>query len=308
LSVNGESLLPLEHKFDNPRPENSLIPPPRFCSLNNLPTAFVKILPIPMSKTMAEVRDDYPAVSMYNEIPFIDEMEHVADTHKDDLDYLKSLLDKHEIPAAVCIKLIHIHFHLNEGEILAFREFSAPPYGMIPFLAPMKPQDNTPVYGCHYLVNDAGDLQAFEYTTAKGEVNLAAYPAFVSEFCKAVTQRGIERKFGLTIKSGAARHGNWIELDYPEKRATFLLPAHIPIPTSEHLMQRTTKTQFFSAKNELGSTSHSHTEHYHNGQREELTEPPVNGVTTKNGLSLTGMPLQPGTAFHNVVSAISLAA
>ncbi|KAF3941815.1 hypothetical protein ABW19_dt0207715 [Dactylella cylindrospora] len=256
---------------------------------------------------MGVVKNSFPPPSTYNQIPFIHDMEHVAEAHREDLNYLRDLLDKHELPPSVCIKLIHIHFHLNEGEILAVSELDAPPHGQIPFLSPMTPQADTQVSGCHYLVDDAGDLQAFEYTTSQGAVDLTAYPVFVTEFCDAIVQRGLQHKFGLAIKSGTAAQGSWTELDYPEKRATFLLPNNIPIPTSENLTQRTTKTQFYSPKNEIDGTTHSHLEHHHSSKVEE-TEPVIDGVTTKGGLYLTGMPLVPGTAFHSYVSAISLAA
>jgi len=258
---------------------------------------------------MALVKNNFLPAATYNRLPFIHDMEHAAETYKEDLNYLKGLLNKHSIPRGICIKLIHIHFHLNEGEIVAFSEISAPTHGQIPFLGPMKPQPATKVHGCHYLVDDAGDLQAFEYTTAEGGVDLATYPTFVAEFCAAVVQRGLQQKFGLAIKSGAAKNGNWTELDYPEKRATFLLPSHISLPQSDHLVQRTTKTQFLYGDNEMFEDSHSHTEHYHSSaQNAEENEPLVDGVTTQGGLCLTGMPLEPGTAFHTVVSAISMAA
>ncbi|RYP83384.1 hypothetical protein DL770_005404 [Monosporascus sp. CRB-9-2] len=208
-------------------------------------------------------------------------MAHAAETYVDDLDYLKSLLDKHDIPASACIKLIHIHFHLNEGEILAFREFSAPPHGQIPFLGPMTPDTAT------------------QWRRGPGGV-----PGVRRRICAAVVQRGLQHKFGLTIKSGAAEHGSWIELDYPEKRATFLLPGHVPLPQSDLVVQKTTKTQFYSPKNERSGTSHSHTEHYHPAGNHE---PVVEGVTTKDGLFLTGIPLDPGSVFYSVVSAISTA-
>ncbi|KKP00540.1 hypothetical protein THAR02_07344 [Trichoderma harzianum] len=255
----------------------------------------------------------YPSTSLYNGIPFIHDMGDAAQIYADDLNYLKGLLDKHGMPPSVCIKLIHIHFHLNEGEILAISEISAPPYGQIPFLAPMTPDAETRVYGCHYIVDDASNLQPFEFTTNQRGVDLAAYPAFVSEFCAAVAQRGLKHKFGLSIKSGAAEHGSWIELDYPEKRATFLIPSHVSLPQSEHVEQRTTKTLFSSSKGEIENPSqptgtHIHTEHYHAGQLMDDDKPIVEGVTTDGGLFLTGIPLDPASAFYTVVSAISAAA
>lgn len=44
----------------------------------------------------------------------------------------------HDMPPSGCVKPIHIHFHLNNGDILAVRELNAPPHGKIPFLSPGK--------------------------------------------------------------------------------------------------------------------------------------------------------------------------
>lgn len=68
------------------------------------------------------------------------------------------------MPMSVYVKLIHIHFHLNKGEILAVRELNVPPHGKISFLEPMTANVASKVYGCNYIVNDSGDLQAFEYS------------------------------------------------------------------------------------------------------------------------------------------------
>lgn len=255
---------------------------------------------------MAVVKNAYPPASLYNRLPFIHDMEHVAEAHADVLKHLRDLLDRHDLPASVNVKLIHIHFHLNKDEILAVRELNAPPQGKIPFLAPMTPGDADKVYGCNYIVDDSGDLQAFEYTTIAEGPDLAAYPAFVAEFCAAIVQHGLQHKFGLAINSGVAEHGSWMELDFPEKRATFLLPGHIDLPQSDSLVSRTTVTKFSSPKNDQNGQgrTHAHTEHHHRDGGKNIVE----GVTTKNGLQLTGMPLEPGTAFHTVAAAISAAA
>ncbi|KAJ6035279.1 hypothetical protein N7460_009454 [Penicillium canescens] len=242
-------------------------------------------------------------------------MGHVAETHADDLYYLRSLLDKHDMPPSVCIKLLHIHFHLKPGEILVMHELDAPPliHGKIPFLEPMAP-DTAPgkVYGCNYIVDDAsGSLQAFEYTTIAGGADLTAHPAFVAEFCAAVLQREVQHMFGLAINSGAAQHGSWMELDFPEKRATFLLQAHVSLPRSDRLVLRTTVTKFPCLRNDKNKKrdTHIHVEHTWGSSKPTGFdgEEPVDGVTTKNGLHLTGIPLEPGTAFYTVASAISVA-
>jgi len=263
---------------------------------------------------MGVVKNTYPSASLYNRIPFIHDMGHVAEAHADDLSYLRNLLDKHDMPTNVCVKLIHIHFHLNEGEILAVRELNAPPYGKIPFLEPTTPDVAGKIHGCNYIVDDSGDLQVFEYTTIEGGPDLAAHPAFVAEFCDAVVQRGVQHKFGLAINWGAAARGSWMELDFPEKRATFLLPAYASLPQNDRLVFRTTITKFPSLKterdgNKKGAT-HIHVEHtWGDSLHDDLDgEEPADGLSTKNGLHLTGIPLEPGTAFYTVASAISAAA
>ncbi|KAM7184333.1 hypothetical protein V8F20_012265 [Naviculisporaceae sp. PSN 640] len=263
---------------------------------------------------MGVVKNAYPPASLYNRIPFIHNMGHVAKAYAEDLNHLRNLLDVYDMPKSVCIKLIHIHFHLKDGEMLAVRELDAPPYGKIPFLEPVAIDDVAgKVYGCNYVVDDSGDLQAFEYTTIEGGPDLAGYPAFVAEFCSAITERGLEHKFGLAINLGAAEHGAWMELDFPEKRATFLLPSHVQLPQSDDVKIVTTITKFPSLKNGKSGNkdlpTHIHAEHTWGRRRvDNDDEEPVDGVTTKNGLHLTGIPLEPGTAFYTVASAISAAA
>lgn len=49
-----------------------------------------------------------------------------------------NLVEMHDMPPGGCVKLFHIYFHLNNGDILAVRELNAPPHGKIPFLRPGK--------------------------------------------------------------------------------------------------------------------------------------------------------------------------
>ena len=261
---------------------------------------------------MGAVKNTYPSASFYNHLPFIHDMGSVAEACAEDLSYLRNLLDKHHMPTSVCVKLIHIHFHLNDGEILALRELNASSYGKIPFMEPTTPEVAAKLYGCNYIVDDSGDLQVFEYTTVEGGPDLDTHPAFVAEFCAAVVQRGVQHKFGLAINCGAAARGSWMELDFPEKRATFLLPAHVPLPQNDRLVFKSTITKFMSlgAKSEgsegTGNT-HIHVEHTWGSGKTLDGEEVVDGLSTKDGLHLTGIPLEPGTPFYTVASAISAA-
>jgi hypothetical protein len=263
---------------------------------------------------MGKLKTDFIPVSQYNQLPLIHDMEHIAETYADDLNYLTALLDKHNLPRSVCVKLIHIHFHLDEGEIVALRELDATPY-KIPFLSPTPLVNaSSQVRGCHFLVDSSGDLQAFEYTTRTDGLDIAAHPAFVDEFCAAVVQRNLQDKFGLVVMAGEAGRGSWTELEFPEKRATFLLPASVALPQSPLWETRTTYTQFLSPKHRnRPGTSYQHTEYTHtvdaDGDQPSNDKPPyVPGVTTKGGLSLSGVSLDPSSKFYSVVSAISVAA
>ncbi|KAF1821342.1 uncharacterized protein K489DRAFT_381336 [Dissoconium aciculare CBS 342.82] len=251
----------------------------------------------------------FPPASLYNSIPFIHDMESVVKAHADDLVKLRALLVKHDMPTSVCVKLLHIHFHLRHQEIIVTQELDASPHVKIPFLEPMSLNVAGKVYGCSYVVDHQGDLQVFEFTRVAGGPDFTAYPAFVAEFCGLVMQLGVQDKFGLAINSGVAEDGAWMELDYPEKRATFLLPENIAVPRSEHLEMRVTTTKFPRPDiTDLRSKQHAHVEHSWSKRRATDGEEILDGVTTKGGLRLTGMALEHGTPFHQVVSAIAAAA
>ena len=254
---------------------------------------------------MAAIKNDFLPVSRYNAIPFIGNMKQVAENHREDLDFLTGLLEKHNLPLNVYVKLMHIHSHQEEGNIVAWSELDSPSVGKIPFLAPMTSPKETEVRGCHYFVDEKGDLQAFEYTTNMCSLDVAAYPAFVAEFCAYIVKHDLQAKFGLGIKSGASEHGKWTEVGYPEKRATFLLRGDFELPKMEELTVEITQTQFHSASAKIKHTldhSHGHSEYSRKNGQEE-----VDGVTTEGGFALGGQPLFPGTDFYRVVSAIAAA-
>jgi hypothetical protein len=258
---------------------------------------------------MGVLKVAHPPASLYNSIEFIHHQEGTAKAHADDLTALRELLVKHDMPESVCVKLLHIHFHLKQGEVIVAHELDASPLGMIPFLEPMDSKTVGKVYPCSFVVDKQGDLQAFEYTDAADGPDLTAYPEFVADFCALVVERGVQGQFGIAVISGVAKDGAWLELDYPEKRATFLLPEHVPVPKSDLLEVRMTVTKFQRPDiNKLDVITHGHVEHSWSRRRAVGHEIQPDGVTTKGGLHLTGVPLELGTPFHHVVSAIAAAA
>jgi len=183
---------------------------------------------------------------------------------------------------------------------MAFEGVHVPPYGPIQILGPTKPGPTSKFYGSHYLVDDSGQLQAWEYMTTKGP-DMSKHQAFVSEFCQAIVQRGLQHKFGLSLKS-SVEEGGWTEFEYPEKRATFLVPDKIPIPNLENSFNTTTEWPRECFKPVVRGVSWKHCFHCnhpkskwpgtHSESIELEQEAPdhsfVEGVSSQDGLRLGG--------------------
>ncbi len=292
---------------------------PTLLPIFQFPNNFSKFLlsyPTPSRTTnqphsiMALFKDDFLPSSVYNTLPNIREVSDVHQTHSADLSHLQSLLDKYDLSAKVCIKLVHIHFKLEEGEIMAFGDVNVPPHGPIPILGPTKPGPASKFYGSHYLVDEFGQLQAWEYMTTEGP-DMSGQSAFVRDFCHAIIQRGLQHKFGLSLKS-SVEEGGWTEFEYPEKRATFLVPDTIPIPELENSFNTTTEWPRECFKPVVHGISYKHCYHCKHPRRPE-TQPEVEhsfveGVSNHDGLWLGDVKLDPASSFFGVVAAITAAA
>ncbi|KAL2070712.1 hypothetical protein VTL71DRAFT_13738 [Oculimacula yallundae] len=167
--------------------------------------------------------------SVYNGLPFINDVKDHPDEYKNDLKELKDLLAKFKMPDTICIKLIHIHFELLDGEVMAFRNVSVPPHGDIETLGPHQLVPDIKLYGCHHFVNESGELQAFEYMPTEGP-DMTLHAAFVSEFCAMVTAKGLQKTFGLSLRPDEQEQSGWTELEFPQKRMTFNVPSEIDLP------------------------------------------------------------------------------
>lgn len=199
---------------------------------------------------------------------------------------------------------------------MAFDHVDLPPYGAITVLAPTKPKPSSKLYGSHYLVDDSGRLRAWEYMETPGP-DLSEHPGFVTEFCQVITQRGLQRKFGLSVKSTAEK-GGWTEFEYPEKRATFLVPDSIPCPNPEGSFETPTEWVRECFRHELRDINYRHSRNYiHPGPRRNNSESIglgqevpdnqfVEGITSHDGLRLAGAKLDPESLFYALVAAITV--
>ncbi|OBT47643.1 hypothetical protein VE00_02915 [Pseudogymnoascus sp. WSF 3629] len=257
------------------------------------------------------LKDDFLPISAYNSLPNIRDVSDVHETNSEDLTHLQSLLDKHDLSAKVSLKLVHIHFPLHEGEIMAFNNINVDPHGPIPVLGPIKPAESTSkFYGSHYLVDSSGQLQAWEYMTAPGP-DMSQYASFISEFCQAIIQRGLQHKFGLSLKSSVEEG----EFEYPQKRATFIVPDTISLPDLENSFITTTEWPRECFKPALSGVSYQHWYHCSHPPKKQFeklelgAEPDygfVEGISCQDGLFLAGVKLDPGSPFHDVVAAITV--
>ncbi|KAK0635731.1 hypothetical protein B0T17DRAFT_517077 [Bombardia bombarda] len=128
-------------------------------------------------------------------------------------------------------KLVHIHFHLKDGEVFAARDIQVPRHGVINIMQPLIASEHPSLYGYHYFVDDDGNLSPYEYMEAPGP-DLSGHHAFIKEICQLIQERGLQRKLGLSLRhtdDTASTH----ELEYAAKRTCIDVPFEIPLPYSE---------------------------------------------------------------------------
>lgn len=117
--------------------------------------------------------------------------------HRNDLDDLRHLLQKHNVPDVICVRLIHKHVDALDDEVMVLRAIPVSPHGIIQIMGPMSPKCTTTFRGLNYIVNDDGEFQTYEYTTAEGP-DMSNYSA-LKEFSQIIVERGLQRKWGLKI-------------------------------------------------------------------------------------------------------------
>ncbi|QPC67389.1 hypothetical protein HYE67_009620 [Fusarium culmorum] len=176
------------------------------------------------------LRDTIIAPAVYNSLPHISDVSEAPKTHASDLIELRALLFKHDVPASVSVRLIHKHFDVVEGEVMAFKQVSAPPFGDVVVMRPERTVQDLPLHGLNYFVDSDGMLQAYEYTTDE-TMNMAPYSSFLAEFCGLVAQKGLQLKFGLKL-SAKEDSTTATEFEYPHSRSTIIIPQGLPEPDS----------------------------------------------------------------------------
>lgn len=184
---------------------------------------------------MSLLKKDFISSSAYNNLPHIHDVSDVPQNDSRDLDDLRALLVKYEVPKSVSIRLIHKHFDVEEGEVMLFENVTVPSKGSVQLMRPVELTEAARLRPIHYFVDEDGSLQSYEYATCE-VADISSFQTFLVEFCLFVAEHGLQRKFGLKVnpESDDQPKISWTEYELPEKRSTILIPEGMPKPEGEY--------------------------------------------------------------------------
>lgn len=179
---------------------------------------------------MAVLINNFVTSSVYNSLPHINAVFSAPVENCNDLEVLRALLVKYDVPNDISIRLVHKHYDALEGEVMVFDRLELPAYGTVQTMRPVALSGDSGLHGIHYFVNDQGDLQAYEYANC-GVLDVSKLGAFFTEFCRTVTERNLQNKFGLKIKTvDELDQTGWTEYELHGKRTTVMFPDGMPQP------------------------------------------------------------------------------
>jgi hypothetical protein len=260
-------------------------------------TSYLLSLPnIPyISQKEAMAFPDHSIISSadYNNLPHIADASQVPIDHSVDLQELRSLLVKHNVPNHVCIRLVHKHFDVNPGEIMMIKSLDIPNRGHLSVLRPQEAAANAATYGIHYMVDNDGQLRPYEYSTSPVP-DLSPLKSFLAEFCQAVLQRGLQKKLGLKFSSdmGPGKVG-WTEFEFPNDRSTMMIPSGWPTPEGDYDFNVATEFHANAEEDEEGC-SHTSTKCVHC----------THSYKHPNELFVAGRKVELDSPFYQVYSAV----
>ena len=258
---------------------------------------------------MASLIDSFVPSSTYNTLPSISQVAEAPKDHSQDLQDLRELLKKHKVPKGVSVRLIHKHFDTNAGEVMVFDKIAVPEHGFVQIMKPVVPLNSSQLQGIHYLVSENASLQAYEY--GKCEVpDLSGFESFLAEFCSLVSDRGLQRKFGLKLQhDDDTEQTGWTEYELHAKRGTIMFPDGMPMPDGDS--EYSVTTEWKAIFNELPRTCKHNTTCRH-GQSTCKHCKHCNSHATASfanyddeiGFCLGGQRVLPGTPVHDIVHRI----
>lgn len=266
---------------------------------------------------MAFLIDSLVPSTTYNKLPHVGDVRDAPVDHAQDLKDLGELLIKHQVPKNVVIRLIHKHFDTKDGEVMVFETIDIPGHGKVKTMQPVATADNKALLrGINFFVNDEGRPQAYEY--GRYDLPELDIESFLDDFCSMVVQRGVQHKFGLSIRSDdQIERVAWTEFEFPLRRSTIMLQASMPKPEANGAWSVNTEwdgivrvpTDCSHVKTcRHGSTTCNHEKKCrgHEGHHADGCEEVGQDDYVENGFRLGGETILPGHPAFELVSAIAV--
>jgi len=258
---------------------------------------------------MSSLKVGFASPATYNSLPHIRDVAGVLKVNSNDLDFLRAILGKHKVPDGVCIRLVHKHFDIVGDEVVVFQDTDLPDHGVVRLMRPIKLNGALQLRGINYFVDGDGQLQSYEYTTSEGP-DMSGYTAFFDEFCRVVTQRGLQHKLGLKLGLGKEKTG-WTEFEFPKKRATIMIPKRIPLPEVDYDIHVTTEWDATRSNDceciHCGHNDCAHSDCNHCGHNDCYHSDCIHcshgDDSNETELFLGGKKLEPGWPIHSLVLA-----
>ena len=191
---------------------------------------------------------------------------------------------------------------------MAFENIPVPEYGVVQIMKPVATPTRKQLRGIHYFVDENDTLQAYEYGNCEVP-DMSGYEPFLVEFCRLVSARGLQRKFGLKLRlEHDADQRGWTKFELHAKRGTIMFPDNMPMPSGESDYSVT--TEWKAIFNELlktckhmttcrhGRSTCRHCRHCNSHDGTDVW----GGDGT--GFCLGGQKILPGSPVHDIVGRI----
>lgn len=269
---------------------------------------------------MAVLINKFVASSFYNSLPHIQDVSGAPDENSTDLEIPRVLLVKYNVPKNISIRLVHKHYDALDGELMVFDRMKLPTHDTVQTMRLLVPRRDSGLRGIHYLVNYQGALQAYEYARC-GIPDTSKLGPFFAEFCRIVTERNLQHKFGLKIKTvDELDQTGWTEYELYGKRSTVMFPDGMPQPQVDSAKDGhqgpgyTVTTEWLGVgENKRGETNCNHKTQCSHGSKKcthckhcSLHNTRNEGdVHNEKDLCIGGQMVEPGTPMHEILSAVA---
>jgi hypothetical protein len=266
---------------------------------------------------MNSLKGSFVSAVTYNSLPHIHDASRVPGDNPTDLEDLRALLAKRGVPKCVSVRLVHKHFDIEDGEVMVINEVAVPSHGKVQVMRPTEIAGVRPLYGVHFFVDADGTLQAYEYSPSEVPDTSNLEP-FLVEFCRLVTERGLQHKFGLKLNGDTnLDQSGWTEFEFSEERSTIMIPTGMPTPGGEYEVNVSTEWYAEEPRDEK-RCSHSvrnckhcvHCSHRGHGSKRSGGRRNCNYDTDVHdlnggGLYFGGQKVELGTPFHSLITAVT---